>query len=525
MRSRRAHSSAAWYGRDSMRESDVDMGWTTHPPSRRVVEIRSQPWAEPGAYTLPLPYRDPLRHGPLRWRRWRAADILTVVIALLVWRIFFPALMSQDSLVQYRQALAGRYDDWHPPLMAIVLHLVLLAGGGLGLLMLAQCLAGVFGLRALASEAIRALWPGRHDDGAIAWRSLLVLALLLLPLSPLAFYLMTFWKDAWAAVVLIWLGAAVLRIVRLGSSPRRLAGVLALAAALGMLRHNAVIALPLVGVGLCQAVRAKGAARIALLGAAPLACFVVANAALDRAFAVEKMHHESAVMVLDLIGLCASGATVCHELAWTESHVRDRGAIATYQPGDMGLVFWRPTPTVDLSMRTDPRLREEYLHAIRRFPLALARLKVRGFVTLLGLRRTYYFFHPSIIDNPEGLVLNERFAALRAWLVQATGRAGAHPLARWWSGVHAVWIATDAAWIVALLVAGWRLKRHELVTLALVLTVPLAYYLSYLLAMLVEDFRFMYPSTLFVQCVTLAALVGGVQKPTGRAPYLRTFSA
>ena len=55
--------------------------------------------------------------------------------------------------------------------------------------------------------------------------------------------------------------------------------------------------------------------------------------------------------------------------------------------------------------------------------------------------------------------------------------------------------------------------------LAGVLLIPLGYYLSYLLATPVHDFRFMYPSTLMVQCVALAWLIGGLaQKPTGRAP-------
>ena len=51
------------------------------------------------------------------------------------------------------------------------------------------------------------------------------------------------------------------------------------------------------------------------------------------------------------------------------------------------------------------------------------------------------------------------------------------------------------------------------------LLIPLGYYLSYLFAAPVHDFRFMYPSTLAVQCVTLSWMLGGfAQKPTGRLP-------
>ncbi len=457
------------------------------------------------------PDRDRAPLGPLHWRRWRLPDVLTVAVALLVWRIFFPALMSQDSKVQYAQALSGHYEDWHPPLMAIVLHLVFSAGGAIGILMLAQCLAGVFGVRALAAETIQTLLPGRLAPARVAWLSLAVLLLLLLPVSPLAFYLMTFWKDAWAAVVMLWLGALLLRLGRAGVSWPPLAGVLALAAVLGMLRHNAAVALPFVGVALAFALPPPRRWRAAALIVAPLVSYFVANAALERTFGVRKMHLDSAVMVLDLVGLCIEGPQVCRELPWTHSHVRDPQALAEYRPGDMGVVFWRPTPPVDLSMRTNyPRLRAEYLYAVRRFPLLLAKQKVQGFVSLLGLRHTYYFFHASIVDNPYRLALNGRFARPREWLIRITDGVARHPYLRWVAGVHAVWLLANALGLVVLLALGWWRRRRELVMLGLVMLLPLGYFLSYLMAAPVEDFRFMFPSTLFVQCVTLAALLGAV---------------
>ena len=64
---------------------------------------------------------------PPKPRRRAAADSLPAgltlaVIALVLWRLFFPGLMSADSIAQYGQALTGHYNDWHPPLLAIVIH-------------------------------------------------------------------------------------------------------------------------------------------------------------------------------------------------------------------------------------------------------------------------------------------------------------------------------------------------------------------------------------------------------------------
>jgi hypothetical protein len=469
---------------------------------------------------VPLPYRDPVTRGPLDWRRWEPVDVITAAIAIVVWRLFFPGLMSTDSVSQYGQALTGSYTDWHPPLMAIVLHFVFSAGGGIGMLMLAQCLAGAFGVRALAREAIVAALPDRLPARRIEWLALCVLVVLVLPPFPLAFYLMTFWKDAWAAVLLVWLGATILRLGRAGPSPRRLAAAVGLSLGLALVRHNAIVALPFVGLGLAHALPPPRRWAAFALAISPLALFPLANTALERAFAVQKARVDSAIMVLDLVGLCNVGPEICHRLPWTESHIRDPAAASQYRPGDMGVVFWRPIPPVDLSMRSDyGRLRAEYLYAIRHFPLPLARLHLQGWVALLGLSNTYYYVHSSIVDNPYRLALNGRFAAPREALVSLTLAAAQHPVARWIGGVHLVWLVADVAGSALLLLIGWRSRQPGLVRLGLVLLAPLGYYLSYLLAAPVEDFRFMYPATLFVQCVAFAVALGAVlQKPMGRAP-------
>ncbi|MGI8555822.1 MAG: hypothetical protein ACR2LT_05650, partial [Pyrinomonadaceae bacterium] len=73
--------------------------------------------------------------------------ILLAVIAVVIWRIYYPGIMSPDSIDQYGQALEGNFVDWHPPLMSLVLSLIFKVGGGIGTLIFMQCLAALFGLR------------------------------------------------------------------------------------------------------------------------------------------------------------------------------------------------------------------------------------------------------------------------------------------------------------------------------------------------------------------------------------------
>ncbi|PYQ64429.1 MAG: hypothetical protein DMF53_07430 [Acidobacteria bacterium] len=438
-------------------------------------------------------------------------DVLTVLVCLLVWAVFFPGLMSTDSVVQYGEALTGRYQDWHPPFMSILLHLVLVLGGGLGTLMLVQCLAGAFGVRALVLSALALFQGDRLPARRAAWLSLAVLLLLLVPVSPLAFYLMTFWKDVWAMVFLLWMTALLLDLHRLGASPGRLLAVAGLAAALGLVRHNAVVVLPLIGVAVWMAARRRlGRPAAAAWAAAPLALYLVAGPLIDHAFAVRKHHPESQVMVLDLVGLCAADRAACPRwLPWTWAHVLDPGALAAYRPGDVGFIYWDQPPHVDPAMGNDyPRLRSEYLAALRARPGLFARVKLEAFETLLGWRRTEYFVHESIVWNPYGLALGDTLAPVRRGLTFVVSRVGWNRRLRWVSGVHLVWILVNVAWVGGLLAAWRRTGEERYGFLAALLLIPLAYYFSYLAATPGHDFRYMYPATLLIQCVTASWALG-----------------
>jgi hypothetical protein len=448
-------------------------------------------------------------------RKERIPDYLTALVALVLWRVFFPGLMSQDSILQYGQALTGHYNDWQPPLLAIAIRVTLGLGGALGLLMLGQCLAGVFGVRALATAVLRFFQSGMTARRA-AWLSFLVLLILLVPVSPLGFYLMTLWKDAWAAILLLWIGALALDLFRGEASRRRIALLVVCATLLGLVRHNAVVVLPLAGLVIGWGVRKGGKSwRTAItLAALPLILCLAINPLIAALFHVEKLHPDSQIMAIDLVGLCAADRAICHRLPWTESHVRDPAGLVRYRPGDIGFIFWDAASPVDKSIRLDyPRLRAEYLRAAWSFPGALARVKVEAFETLLGIDQTYYFFHGSLVDNPYGLTLNGRFASVRQAWMRTAQRVADSPVLRWISGVHLVWLIANVLWVIVLL------TRKPYRWLACLLLVPLGYYLSYLLATPAHDFRFMYPSTLMIQCVTLSWGIGGwPQKPIGRAP-------
>ncbi|MGI8470329.1 MAG: hypothetical protein ACR2N3_17965, partial [Pyrinomonadaceae bacterium] len=183
---------------------------------------------------------------------WQA--ILLIVIAVLVWQIYYPAIMSPDSIDQYGQALEGNFVDWHPPLMSIVLAAIFKIGGGIGTLIFLQCLAALFGLRSAFSLSLR-FFSGQNiskqSSQLIATISTVVF---LIPfLTPFMFISVIFWKDAWLAIMLLWIISYLLWLfLNLESFSKRnfIIHILLLSlisAMMILVRHNAFVTIPVIG--------------------------------------------------------------------------------------------------------------------------------------------------------------------------------------------------------------------------------------------------------------------------------------
>lgn len=85
-----------------------------------------------------------------RRNRVTAARVAVAVAILFVGSLalFWPGYVTYDGLAQYRQALSGRYDDWHPPIMA---HLWAVFGAhGPAPMLVAQMMLYWLGLGGLA---------------------------------------------------------------------------------------------------------------------------------------------------------------------------------------------------------------------------------------------------------------------------------------------------------------------------------------------------------------------------------------
>lgn len=255
---------------------------------------------------------------------------LAAVAAAVQIAIFRPGILTWDAIRQYRQALSGQYDDWHPPAMNwLWRQLTVFHDGPLPMLVLQVALSWIgFGLIG---------WAWWRRGGR--WSVVALLAIALLPVSLVVTG--TILKDSLMAGALL-TAAGLIAVRRPGE---RLLAPLAWALLIGAatLRFNAVPACLPLGVALLPARWRAGWKRLALssvLVAIPLfAAMPVANALLR----VEKSGVELSLVIYDLAGITRfSGVDAFPPLAINDAVAVNAGC---YTPVSWDrYAWWGPEP-------------------------------------------------------------------------------------------------------------------------------------------------------------------------------------
>lgn len=422
--------------------------------------------------------------------------------------------MSNDSIDQYAQAVSEEYHNWHPPAMSIVVSLFMKCGGGIGLLMFVQCVCGCFGVYSLAMNVLSNAQASRPATQCLASG---ILFALLLPWSPLAFYLMTFWKDSWVAIAFLFICSISLRIYQRASStsaPRFFTSCVMLTAVMAIAmvtRYNAMVVLPSFCFVLWILLRQRVSHRILAcsLTLFPLILMGTLSSCQNAFFDVEDRHPERQVMTLDLVGMIVQDPALRNELPYTSQHVTEYYQ-TRYTFGDVGPLLYQQPLIVDGTYGDgvrNERLTREYQQAIMRFPLTWMKVKVQAFYEMVHPTITHYWFQTGIVPNTVGLAANPRYEKMRNALISTAQRVKESPLLRLFSGVHLVWIVANILGILFSVILYLRWRQLHFLFWAALLSIPLSYYASYLFAATARDFRFMYPATLTLQVMALSIAI------------------
>jgi hypothetical protein len=137
--------------------------------------------------------------SPRHWSFWYCAAGAAGVLSAFWLAVFFPALMSPDSMSQWEQAVSWKLTDWHPIGMTLIMRAVHLLCGALPMedqLAVVAWLQGTlfwFSIFAIVGEA--------RLRSSVKLLTCVCLTLYY-PLWP---YTVTLWKDVWFAMALFWL--------------------------------------------------------------------------------------------------------------------------------------------------------------------------------------------------------------------------------------------------------------------------------------------------------------------------------
>jgi hypothetical protein len=463
--------------------------------------------------------------------------LLLFIIAIIIWQIFYPGLLSPDSLAQYEQSLSGNYVDWHPPIMAIILRGVIKLGGGIGVMILIQCLAALFGMRSVLSLLLRLFSDQKISKSLAGIVATGLTILFLLPfLTPYMFFSVIFWTDAWLSIVALWIISYVVWIFLnkdLLSDKDFVVHIILLtisSSLMVLIRHNSITMLPAICIIIAILSGLKLGKKGLAFGIVPLILAFSLNPIIYALFNVSRTYTGNTVLASDLTVMLRHYPELSPEFPLAARHREAPTVLLTEIGGvwndqvegkpcpylnkkscdsEMPLAcfgFRENTFNVDdndcyMSVGHDNKvLKDEYFKAVTTHPLRLLKAKVYLFRQMLHPRN----WNPmptscEIASNSSGLKINDRFTEIRENLCYLNHQVGNQGILSVISGIHPLWLALN---ILLAIYFGVRflLKRdNRAIFLFLLSLIPLSYYLSYILASTTPDYRFMYPSTLIMQ--------------------------
>ena len=352
---------------------------------------------------------------------------------------------------------------------------------------------------------------------ADAWGGLAVLAILLTPFTTLMYYLAHYRNDSLLAFFLVWAIAGWLRAEwawngdpTRGSLVRKLIVLIPPAGCtilVVMIRYNAVVTLPvfliLVALIIGRTSRSITAATAAVLVFSPM------------------ILHEGILRMFDVVRSTTGTADHGHR---TGRDVRGerRGPVQAplhFQPPAGGSVPEQVCPRVGLvgpTLRPDwiritddaycgdyKRLSREYRRAIRKAPGTWLTVKAKAaFASLLDQAVLASRGHRP---QPLWYHVPGRSSAVRSILLYIDAAIFADPVLRFLCARHLPWVVLNVILVILAAIAAGLTRTRGSVLVAALLLLPLAYYVSHLLAVTAHDYRYMFPATLLLQILVACA--------------------
>ena len=445
--------------------------------------------------------------------------LYSIVVSIFVWLIFYPGILSLDSVYMYLEASSKFvYNDEKALLLPFALSLVLKAGGNLSTLILFQCTAGFLAIRYLALSLTACF---KFGDKARDFIALLVLFVLSSPLFLTIIYLSTFWMDTWLAIILLLASGLLVELYSgtfrdAGAYKIRIVGLIIVISMVLLIRLNSLVLYPVMALAFERVLhqRAVSAGYKLLLVFCPIVVFGLFLLFQYDVLKVERSHQDHTVFALDLASVLEYDPSICEKALLSACDVLNdyypcnfhvgAGALDCTYDQAKGIVY-RPF----YFLRNNSALEADYIYVVQEHTLTWLTVKFLNFVDYLRPVTYRYFYQvqdPNLLKEA-GLVPGSRFSIIRERIYAELSWVSQNAVLRWFSFVHLPWLVINVLGIFACIIYALRSnQRSKYLFFVIILSTPASYYFSYLIALTASDFRFMYPSTLVVQVIALTCM-------------------
>ena len=337
-----------------------------------------------------------------------------LAVAAFIVLVFYPGIMSNDSIASLRQARSFEFNDWHPPVMAMIWSVLDRIVEGPAGMLLAQAALYAYGCAALCAQAFPKLCT-RFP------RWLVVVVFSLFP--PVMTLSGMIWKDIWMSAFLLLALVHLFRMRDAGSTGRRYAhGVAvvlfclaatafrhnALAATAGLLAGAAYLAMPMQGKWwrLFIASAAGVATAVALYFGVSMVNRLIAKPA----------NPTTAIYLYDMAGIivysgdaeAAAERLLSHPVAFTDNRGQFlRRIYQRYSPAVAGNVIrttTRPNSPFSLNVyrhHDAEGVKKAHRDLVRAYPLAYLKHRTTAFSCLLQLCDRQEWVNHSYVLNPQ----------------------------------------------------------------------------------------------------------------------------
>lgn len=441
--------------------------------------------------------------------RFSLSFVISIALALTVWAVFYPGIFSVDSLYTYNEAITGRFTDIRPPLISFMLFVFFRAGGTLGLFMLSESLLGFLGVRRLLLAITDLFSAGKQRQELVASTGILILSS---PLTPMPVYFVTLWFDSWLVILLLWTIALFLELSKTTKTVTlrdytKIITILILISLVMLIRWNSLILYPplILTWSIIIWNRFFSPRMFLALAISPLLICLFFFIFQYNVIGVARAHNERVAFALDLASMIVYDPAVCQTLPLqscgliqgkiTSEFVVGAGAID--HTINQGLGTMEPA---FIALILSSSLTHDLWLAAMHNPWTYATVKVLNFWDYIRPRDRYYY-QSFMHRNNLNLSFDPRFEPVRSELFVLLHSVYEHPMLKFVSFVHLPWIVINLIGIAFCFM--YKPKLAQLRILGTILFIPLTYYLSYLIALTASDFRFMYPSTLIMQVITI----------------------